>query len=116
MRRDAGISLVELIVAVLVLSIAVIGLFRVFDATARNTAGLRDRALALIVAENRAAELQLGQTDLPDQLPLAGALWQVSIRQTTTSGGFAETHITVTPAQGGPAAHLITYVAQGAAP
>ncbi|SIS95479.1 general secretion pathway protein I [Roseivivax lentus] len=109
MRDDAGVSLIEMVVAVLILSIAVVGLFRVFDANLRNSAGQRDRALALIVAQNRAESIALGLRDLPAVERLADRDWTVETRALTTSGGFSEVSIRVSPASGGPAALLTTY-------
>ena len=109
MRRDAGFSLIEMVVAVLILSIAVVGLFRVYDTNLSNAAGLRDRALALIAAQNQAETIALGMASQPDTVRLAGQDWVIETRSQTTQGGFAEVTIRVTSAAGGPGAVLTTY-------
>ena len=111
--RDDGLSLVELLVALLVLSIAVIGLFRVMNQATLAGAADRDRSLARIVAQNRAAELALGLDDLPAQEMLAGRAWEVSVTQAATGGGFSETTVAVRPAGGGSGAQLLTYLPGG---
>ena len=63
-----GFSLVELVVAILVLSIGTVGALRAFQQAGRDTAGLTARQLALQVAQSRADEIR-------DQL--AGLGWEV---------------------------------------
>lgn len=109
MRRDAGLSLIELAVAVLVLSIAVVGLFRVFDAALFNAASQRDRVLALMVAQNRAEEIALGFREGPSELRLAGRDWTIESQSRATQGGFVEVTLLVTPVDGGAGAMLTTY-------
>jgi general secretion pathway protein I len=113
MRRDAGVSLIEMVVAVLILSIAVVALFRVYDESVRSSAGHRDRALALILAQNRAEEIALGQRNLPEKVRLAGRDWLVTTKTVATLGGFAEINIRVTPSEGGAGMVLVTYAADG---
>ena len=107
-RSDRGISLIEMVVAVLVLSIAVVGLFRVMDQATRTTAANRDRQLAGIVARNMAASLRLG-AELPEQTRLGGQIWSVTHQAESTSGGSEAVTIRVAPTGGGPAAVLTTY-------
>lgn len=107
--RDAGVSLIELLVAVLVLSIAVVGLFRVFGAGAEAAGSESERLLAGIVARNRAEEIALGLTDLPGRVGMAGRDWIIESATERTSGGFQEIALTVRPADGGAGATLVTY-------
>ena len=51
-----GFTLVEVLVALTILSIGVMALFHVRGESVRNAAALEDRALAQIVAENRLIE------------------------------------------------------------
>jgi len=107
--RDGGVSMIEMVVAVLVLSIAVVGLFRVFDASLAGSAGQRDRALAMIVAQNRAESIALGLRDPGPDVVLAGRDWTVETRSTATAGGFAQITIRVAPSEGGAGIVLTTY-------
>ena len=114
--RDAGLSLVELMVAVLILSIAVVGLMRSLDRGARLAAETRDRALAGIVARNRAELLALDGAGvaLPGRVRLAGREWRVEEARRATAGGFVEVTIRTAPADGaGPGVSLVTYAAAG---
>ncbi len=58
-RPDTGFSLVEALVALLVLSIATAGLMRAVQGHADTVRGLQDRAVAFWIAENRLAEASL---------------------------------------------------------
>jgi general secretion pathway protein I len=57
--RAAGFTLVEILVALLVLAIALAATARSLGAAIDTTAALRDRTLARWVAEDRLAELEL---------------------------------------------------------
>ena len=57
--RAAGFTLVEILVALLVLAIALAATARSLGAAVDTTAALRERALARWVAEDRLAELEL---------------------------------------------------------
>ncbi len=108
-----GVSLVELVVAVLILSIAVIGLFRVFDQAAASVASNRDRQIAGLVARNVAEGIRLG-IEIPVRTRFGGQEWQIEAAPRRTSGGFDELIIRVAPAAGGPGAVLTTYRAPDA--
>jgi general secretion pathway protein I len=54
--RQAGFTLVEMLVALAVFSLAALALLRLEGATVSNTARLQDQALAQIVARNIAVE------------------------------------------------------------
>lgn len=114
-HADAGVSLIELLVAVLVLSIAVVGLFRVFGAGASAAGSEVERHLASIIARNRAEEVALGLQDLPETVSMAGREWAVETETQVTSGGFDAVQLTVRPSAGGPAVRIVTY-ARGAGP
>lgn len=110
--ENTGFSLVELLVAVLILSIATVGLFRVFDQTIHATGSNRDRVLASLVARNRAEELQAGLPDLSERAAFGGRNWQVTTEVVQTTGGFEEIKITVA-APAGAAVQLTTYLTGG---
>lgn len=65
--KDDGFSLLELLVAIAILSIAVIPMLSTQSSALKNTADLNDRALAQIVAENALTELRLSEAT-----PVAG--------------------------------------------
>jgi len=97
---DAGISLIELVVAVLVLSIGVIAGFQSLGQSRLVIGGELPRLLAHNIALNRAAEMQiLGAAaggGLPGRVLAGGIEWQVSVEQAATEGGFVEARIRVT--------------------
>lgn len=105
----SGFSLMEVVVAVLVLSIATIGLFRVFDQSVLAASANRDRLLAQLVARNRLEQLQIGETEFPDRVEFAGRDWLVDMPEKQTSGPFREVRIIVRPATGDGGASLVTY-------
>lgn len=115
-RRDRGLSLLELVVAILVLSVAVLGSFRALDASGRQIGQEETRLLAGIVAANRAETLRLAQTvgheALPDRVRMGRQWFAVTVRRETTAGGLIEARITVR-AESGPGAVLVAYLPPG---
>lgn len=80
--REAGFSLMETLVALLVLGIAAAGLVRAAEAHIDAIRGLERRAVAGWVAENRMAELQLpGDAATGDGVEILGMRWQVSVTE-----------------------------------
>jgi general secretion pathway protein I len=112
---DAGLSLVELAVAILILSIATLATFRALNQGARQAATERDRVLAEAVALNRAAELRLAESGLPDRVTMAGRIWSVAATEAPTEGGLVEVDIAVRTQEGDPGARIVTFVDRGAA-
>jgi general secretion pathway protein I len=55
--REAGFTLIEMMVALAIFSLAALALLRLGGATAANSARLREQAIAQIVANNLAAEV-----------------------------------------------------------
>ncbi|MCA0873487.1 type II secretion system protein GspI [Seohaeicola saemankumensis] len=112
-RTPPGLTLVELLVAVLVLSIAVVGTFRTLDVSGRQIGGESERLLARLVAANRAEELRL--TLVAEPTPMLGQVRQglydfdVETGLETTAGGLGEATITVR-GPGGSGAVLVTYL------
>ncbi|GHH54369.1 type II secretion system minor pseudopilin GspI [[Pseudomonas] boreopolis] len=58
-RRPGGFTLIEVMIALAIVSIALVAIMRAVGVSTSNQGLLRDRALALMAAENRLAELQL---------------------------------------------------------
>ena len=106
-RGQAGFSLVEMMVAILLLSIAIVGAFRVLDSGVTGATGEETRLLAELVALNRAAELALGETGLPARVDLGGRTWTIETADAATEGGFVETTLRVLPEGGGPGARIV---------
>ena len=55
-NREMGFTLIEMLVALAIFSLAALALLRLGGATAANSARLNDQALAQIVAKNLAVE------------------------------------------------------------
>jgi general secretion pathway protein I len=61
-RRSRGFTLMEMLVAVAVVAIALGAIIGNAARYADSAAGLRDKTIALLVARNRMAELELGSS------------------------------------------------------
>lgn len=88
-RRVSGFTLVEVLVAVAVLAIAMAAVISAMARQASNAGYLRQKTIALWVAHNRLAELQLsneapgtGRSD--GRVEMAGVEWewQLSVKET----------------------------------
>lgn len=85
----SGFTLVEVLVAVAVLAIALAAVISAMAQQARNAGYLRDKTLALWVAHNRLAELQLepelpatGRSDGKAEMSGLQWTWRVAIAST----------------------------------
>ncbi len=107
---EAGISLIELVVAVLVLSIGVIAGFQSLGQSRRVIGQELPRVLAHNLALNRAEELQLlgAGASLPGTLAAGGIAWQIAVDRAETEGGFVEATIRVS-APDQPGAVYVVY-------
>jgi len=92
MRPDTaerGFTLIEVVVAMAVVALGMMAVFRVVHDTVNNSAYLRDRTFATWIADNRLAELRLG-TELPSvdrtegEVEFANQAWRwvASVSQT----------------------------------
>ncbi|MCT8161673.1 type II secretion system protein [Pseudoruegeria sp. SHC-113] len=113
--KDAGLTLVELIVAVLVLSIALVGILRLQSGSRATLGGEAGRTLALIVAQNRAAERLLPPALQPASgapATMASQDWTIEEAWEPTAGGLSELRLTVSSTQNPSArAALVAYIA-----
>ncbi len=111
--RDAGISLIEMVIAVLILSVGVIAGFRSLGQSQRAIGMELPRLLAQTVALNRAEELKLlgaeAGRSLPDLVTMGPFDWVVAVDEAPTQGGFVEATVRVS-AEGQPGAILVAYV------
>lgn len=106
---EQGFSLIEALVALLVLAIAAAGLVRAAEAHVDSIRGLERRAAAQLVAQNRLAELSVpGLAEGPPQVDMLGQRWAVSVRQDATDDpDLARLSVAVADARD-PATPLVT--------
>ncbi len=117
--RERGMTLVELIIAITILSIGMIAAWRGYEQAQRGIGGQVGRILAQQVALNRAAELRLSGLpegrSLPADVTMGETRWRVSLTEAETRAGMVATTITVS-AQGQPGARLVTHLPPNPAP
>lgn len=120
-RRPAerGMTLVELVIAIAILSIGMIAAWRGYEQAQRGIGGQVGRVLAQQVALNRAAELRLlglpQGRGLPADVVMGTTDWQVSLAEGEIRAGLVAATITATAA-GQPGARLVTYLPPTPAP
>lgn len=111
---NRGFTLLELIVAILVLSIGTLAIMRTLDQSRREIGEAPVRYFAQTVAANRAAELRifgLGAADgLPDIVNQGPYAWSILTESRKTEAGLYEVTLTVR-ADDLPGAQLVTYAA-----
>jgi general secretion pathway protein I len=120
-RDSEGFTLIEMLVALAIFSLAALALLRLGGATATNSARLNDQAIAMIVARNLAVEA------LTDPQPPAfgtsageavnaGRRWRWT-RSVTRSpeARIQQIEIAVEPAAGGPGRASLTLFRRGPA-
>ena len=117
--RERGITLIEAIVAIAVLSIGSLAGLRALERSA-HVLGHQDlRTLALQVARNRAEELKLTGAEaaqgLPSTVDMGPVAWHVAQENIATAVGLVEVTIRVS-ARDLPGARLVIYVPREAAP
>jgi len=111
-RSDGGISLIEMVVAVFILSIGVIAGFKSLNQSRLVIGGEMPRIIAHNVALNRAAEWQIEGAamarGLPETVVSGGITWRVEVTSEPTQGGFVEARIKVS-AKDQPGAIYVVY-------
>ncbi|HVF17830.1 MAG TPA: type II secretion system minor pseudopilin GspI [Steroidobacteraceae bacterium] len=87
--RNAGFTLLEVLAALVIISLGMLGVIEAISQTASNSTRMRDRALAHWVAMNRLTEVRL-QTRAPkidktsDEVEMAGRKWRWTMEVTET--------------------------------
>lgn len=110
-----GLTLLELVIAILVLSLGSLAALRATDQSRRAIGGEEPRLLARIAARNRAEELQLygGRGPaLPAEVELAGQAIAIDTGMQATAGGLLRATVTARAASGEGAA-LTVYLRPG---
>jgi general secretion pathway protein I len=79
---EEGFSLVEALVALVILGVAAAGLVRAVEAHVDSIRGVERRAAAQFVAENALVELRLSTAPAPSEVDMLGERWRVSARET----------------------------------
>ncbi len=104
--HDAGFSLIEAMVALAVLAIATVGLIGAVEQHIDSTRGVERRAIAMWVAENRLADLEVGTPEAnAEAVDMLGRTWSVTVNRTATSDPALD-RVTITVAAAGEAAPL----------
>tara|TARA_R110002049_G_scaffold44333_3_gene129868 strand:- start:115894 stop:116280 length:387 start_codon:yes stop_codon:yes gene_type:complete len=110
-RRDRGLTLVELTVAILVLAIGSVAALRAADQSRLAIGGGQDRVLAQLAARNRAEELRVlggsGGGALPGVVVQAGRNFTLTTTTARTASGLVEATITARAPGGGGAVQVI---------
>ena len=118
-RAEAGFTLIEMLVALAIFSLAALALLRLGGATATNSASLADQAIAQLVARNLAVE-----TLTDPQPPAFGASqgdavnagrrwrWTRTVSR-SPEARIQQIEITVQPEAGGPGRAALTIFRRG---
>ena len=106
-----GFTLLELVVAVLVLAIGSLAALQAVDQSRRAIGGAMPRVLAQLVAQNRAEELRLAGLpsglSLPSQVQMGPYSYQLTVTTKATASGTIQAEIRAVSSEG-PAAFLVT--------
>lgn len=99
---EQGFSLIEALVALLVLAIGAAGLVRAAEAHVDSIRSLERRAAAELVAQNRLAELGLPEGAAgPPTVEMLGQRWTIAVRESDTDDpDLAKVAVSVSDAAG----------------
>ena len=111
---ETGFTLVEALVALLILGVAAAGLVRAVESHIDSIARLEARAAAVWVAENRLAELARGEPEAPSTVDMLGRRWQVrTMLRTSPDPDLSRIDVAVGPPGGTPMVTLGGFVDRG---
>lgn len=85
---DSGFTVIEALIAMAILAISAVALIAVSESQVTRIDGLETRSIALWVAENRLAELELSgqaQAEAPETVTMLGRDWDVRLNFEETS-------------------------------
>ena len=113
-RNSRGLTLLELVVAIVVLSLGALAALRAGDQARLSLGGAEARVLARIAVQNQAALLQAQglQVAGPSEVSLGRAAFAVRTETRVTAAGLTEATITARSDQG-PGAVLVIYLPGG---
>lgn len=117
-RNDRGLTLLELAVAVLVLSVGTIAALRAADQSRLAIGGAQDRVLASLAARNRIEELRLygsGGPALPGTVVQGGQTFTIETRIELTLGGLYEATVLARSPITGTGASMVALLPGGPA-
>jgi len=116
LRQSRGLTLLELVVAVLVLAIGSLAALQAVDQSRRAIGGAMPRLLAQLVVQNRAEELRLaalsgpgGGVSRPSQVQMGPYSYQVTVSTKTTASGLIEAEIRAISSEG-PGVVLVAFL------
>ncbi len=96
-RREQGFTLIESLVALVILAFAAVSLLAASEAHVARIGGLESRALAEIAAENHLAELELGLAEDDAAAELLGRAFRITAtRSPSPDPDLVQIDITVT--------------------
>lgn len=118
--EEAGFTLIEALVALVIVAIAAAGLIGATERHIDTVAGIEGRTAARWVAENRLAELTLAGEKPGEgegQVEMLGQQWQVTTtRRTSADPDLRMVEVAVSPAGGKPLVRLRGFVDAGPQP
>jgi len=111
--QTRGMTLLELVVAVMVLAIGSLAALKAMDQSRRALGGAVPRVLAQLAAQNRAQELRLlgwiGGRSLPPQVQIGPHLVLLSHHSEATASGVIRVEINAR-IDAAPGGYLVTYL------
>lgn len=115
MKGSRGITLIELVLAILILAMGTIAVMQSLDQSRRGIGEEPQRAIAARVAANRLAEIRIMGPSragaLPGTVEMGGWRWTVETSARRTAAGLAEITVTARAYSGGPGGRALGYVA-----
>lgn len=99
MRNNKGFTLIEVLIALAIASVAIIALMKTSSQTSDNIHYFKIKTLANIVSSNLAIEIRLSERPKAGykdkEYKMAGITWQYRAHTTYSFPGISKTHISV---------------------